>query len=309
LETLANLEAFMQSAEHGSFSEAARRLSLTPAAVSRNVAMLERNLGVRLFHRSTRKLTLTEAGETFRLAIADNLEGIQAAIAGVAAYGGEPAGTLKISMAPTFGVTHILPLLPGFLARYPRIRPEWHFENRQVDLIAEGYDAAIGGGFHLSPGIVARTLAPAHIVAVASPVYMNGRVLPGDPAGLRGLTGIVMRSLQTGRIRHWTMRDVTGREMPALLQESIIVNDPTAMREAALLGLGVAMLAVPDVLPALETGQLLRLVPRWYSDAGAISIYYASRTLLPAKTRIFVDWVNEAFKEQHLAERFAGSLI
>jgi DNA-binding transcriptional LysR family regulator len=308
LETLANLEAFMQSAEHGSFSEAARRLSLTPAAVSRNVAMLERNLGVRLFHRSTRKLTLTEAGETFRLAVADNLEGIQAAIARVAADGGEPAGMLKISMAPTFGVTHILPLLPGFLARYPRIRPEWHFENRQVDLIAEGYDAAIGGGFDLSPGVVARTLAPAHIIAVASPAYMNGRVPPCDPAGLQTLSGIVMRSLQTGRIRHWTMRDVTGREMPALLQESIIVNDPSAMREAALLGLGVAMLAVPDVLPALETGQLLRLIPHWYSDAGAISIYYASRTLLPAKTRIFVDWVNAAFKEQHLAERFAGSL-
>jgi DNA-binding transcriptional LysR family regulator len=308
LETLANLEAFMHSAEHGSFSEAARRLSLTPAAVSRNVAMLERNLGVRLFHRSTRKLTLTEAGETFRLAIADNLEGIQAAIAGVAADGGEPTGMLKVSMAPTFGVTHILPLLPGFLARYPRIRPEWHFENRQVDLIAEGYDAAIGGGFDLSPGIVARTLAPAHIIAVASPAYMNGRVPPSDPAGLQALTGIVMRSLQTGRVRHWTMRDVTGQEMPALLQESIIVNDPSAMREAALLGLGVAMLAVPDVLSALETGQLLRLVPRWYSDAGAISIYYASRTLLPAKTRIFVDWLNAAFKEQRLAERFAGSL-
>lgn len=309
METLANLEAFMQSAEHGSFSEAARRLSLTPAAVSRNVAMLERNLGVRLFHRSTRKLTLTEAGETFRLAIADNLKGIQAAIAGVAADGGEPAGTLKVSMAPTFGVTHILPLLPEFLAHYPGIRPEWHFENRQVDLIAEGYDAAIGGGFDLSPGIVARTLAPAHIIAVASPAYMNGRVPPCDPAGLQALSGIVMRSLQTGRIRHWTMRDVTGREMPGLLQESIIVNDPSAMREAALLGLGVAMLAVPDVLPALESGQLRRLVPHWYSDAGAISVYYASRTFLPAKTRIFVDWVNAAFKKQRLAERFAGSLI
>ncbi|EWY36117.1 LysR family transcriptional regulator [Skermanella stibiiresistens SB22] len=308
METLANLEAFMHSAEHGSFSEAARRLSLTPAAVSRNVAMLERNLGVRLFHRSTRKLTLTEAGETFRLAIAGNLEGIQAAIAGVAADDGEPAGTLKVSMAPTFGLMHILPLLPGFLARYPRIRPEWHFENRQVDLIAEGYDAAIGGGFDLSPGTVARTLAPAHIIAVASPAYMNGRVPPCDPEGLKELTGIVMRSPLTGRIRYWTMRDVIGREMPALLQESIIVNDPSAMREAALLGLGVAMVAVPDVLPALETGQLLRLVPRWYSDAGAISIYYASRTLLPTKTRIFVDWLSAAFRERRLAERFAGSL-
>ena len=84
--------------------------------------------------------------------------------------------------------------------------------------------------------------------------------------------------------------------------------DTAAMREAAMLGLGVAMLAVPDVLPQLEDGSLARLAPRWYSDAGAISIYYASRTLLPAKTRAFVDWVAEAFRKQKLAERFAGSI-
>lgn len=308
METLANLESFARAAEHGSFSEAARRLALTPAAVSRNVAMLERNLGVRLFHRSTRRLTLTEAGEAFRLAIADNLENIQTAIAGIATDAGEPAGTLKVSMAPTFGVTHVLPLLPGFLARYPRIRPEWHFENRAVDIIAEGYDAAIGGGFDLAPGVFARTLAPAHIVAVASPAYMAGRVPPVDPLGLGALDGIVMRSLRTGRIRHWTMRDAAGSELPGALSERIVVNDPSAMREAALLGLGVAMLAMPDVLPALEDGSLVRLVPRWYADAGAISIYFASRSHLPAKTRVFVDWIAEAFKTQRLPERFAGSL-
>ncbi|BBB10606.1 LysR family transcriptional regulator [Sphingopyxis sp. EG6] len=308
METLANLESFVRSAEHGSFSEAARRLTLTPAAVSRNVAMLERNLGVRLFHRSTRKLTLTEAGEAFRLAIADNLENIQAAIAGVASDSGEPAGTLKVSVAPTFGVTHILPLLPSFLSRYPRVRPEIHFENRAVDLIAEGYDAAIGGGFDLSSGIVARTLAPAHIIAVASADYMKKRVPPADPTALSQFDGIVMRSLQSGRIRQWGMRNAAGEEMPALLPETIVVNDPAAMREAALLGLGVAMLAVPDVLPQLESGALVRLAPRWYADAGGISIYYASRTLLPAKTRMFVDGVAEAFKKQKLAERFAGSI-
>lgn len=308
METLANLESFVRSAEHGSFSEAARRLALTPAAVSRNVAMLERNLGVRLFHRSTRRLALTEAGEAFRQSIAGNLEAIQTAIADVATDSGEPAGTFKVSLAPTFGVAHILPMLPGFLARYPRIRPEWHFENRPVDLVAEGYDAAIGGGFDLSPGIVARTLAPAHIVAVASPAYLGSRTRPADPSGLRDLDGIVMRALQTGRIRHWTMRDAAGQERPGPLAETIVVNDPAAMREAALLGLGVAMLAMPDVLSALEDGSLIRLVPRWYADAGAISLYYASRTLLPAKTRVFVDWVAEAFKVQQLARRFAGSL-
>jgi len=308
LETLANLESFVRSAECRSFSEAARRLSVTPAAVSRNVAMLERNLGVRLFHRSTRKLTLTEAGETFRSAIADNLEGLQAAIAGISTGNEEPAGRLKVSLPPSFGAAHILPLLPAFLAQYPQVCPEWHFENRQVDLIGEGYDAAIGGGFELSLGLVSRTLAPAHVVAVASPAYMSGRVPPTKPDELAALNGIVMRSLQTGRIRHWMMRDVSGREAQGSLSESIVVNDPAAMREAALLGLGVAMLATADVLPALEDGSLIRLVPRWYSDAGAISIYYASRKLVPAKTRAFVDWVTDAFRKNRLAERFAGSL-
>src|SRR3977135_3662436 len=99
METLGNLESFVRSAEASSFSAAGRRLSLTPAAVSRNVAMLERNLGVRLFQRSTRKLTLTEAGERFRDSIGANLEGLQTAIATVATHRGEPAGVLKISVS------------------------------------------------------------------------------------------------------------------------------------------------------------------------------------------------------------------
>jgi len=308
METLANLESFVRSAELASFSEAARRLAVTPAAVSRNVAMLERNLGVRLFHRSTRKLVLTEAGERFLQSIGGNLDALQAAISETVAGSSAPAGVLKVSLSPTFGLGHIMPLLPSFLSDYPLIRPEWHFDNRQVDLVAEGYDAAIGGGFELTPGIIARALAPAHIVAVASPSYMQGRTPPVDPSGLAAFNGIVMRSLRTGRIRHWTMRDAAAAEAPAMMTESIVVNDPSAQREAARLGLGVAMLAVPDVMHDLESGALVRLLPRWYSDAGAISLYYASRTLLPAKTRAFVDFIGEAFKRDRLAERFAGSL-
>ena len=308
METLANLESFVRSAEAGSFSAAARRLSLTPAAVSRNVALLERNLGVRLFQRSTRKLTLSEAGERFLMEIGGNLEALQAAIASVSNDRSEPAGVLRVSMAPTFGITYVMPLLPAFLVRYPMIRPDWQFENRPVDLIEEGYDAALGGGFDLAPGVVSRPLAPAHLVAVASPAYMAGRKKPGDPRDLEGLDGIVMRSGRTGRVRHRSMRDTAGNEMPARLGETIMVNDPAAMREAAILGLGVTLLAVSDVLASIERGELVRLLPRWYADAGAISIYYATRALLPAKTRVFIDFIVEAFERERLAERFAGSL-
>lgn len=307
METLANLESFVKSAELGSFSEAARRLALTPAAVSRNVAMLERNLGLRLFQRSTRKLVLTEAGESFLQAMGGPLEQLQTAIVEASSGASEPAGVLKVSLPPTIGTMHILPLLPEFMARYPRMRPEWHFENRPVDLLAEGYDAAIGGGFDLPSGVVARKLAPVHGIAVVSPGYMQGRTPPADPSELAGLSGIVMRSPKTGRIRSSMMRDVAGAEMAAPLPETIVVNDPAAMREIALLGLGVALLAIPDVLADLERGALVRLLPDWHADAGVLSLYYPSRSLLPAKTRAFAEFVVEAFRRQRLAHKFAGS--
>jgi len=308
VETLANLESFVRSAELGGFSAAARQLGLTPAAVSRNVALLERNLGARLFHRSTRKLTLTEAGERFLLGVRGPLEGLHAAIADAADDQGEPAGVLKVSVALAFGMDYLLPLLPDFMAKHPHVRIDWQFDNRQVDLVAEGFDAAIGGGFDLAPGVVARTLAPAHIIAVASPGYLQGRPLPVAPEDLAGLDGIAMRSARTGRVRTWTMRNAAGATHAAELRPHLLFNDPAAMTRAAVLGLGVSMLAVPDALPYLERGDLIRLVPKWYADAGPISLYYASRTLLPAKTRVFVDHVTEAFRQQRLAERFAGSL-
>lgn len=308
METLANLESFVRSAEARSFSAAARRLALTPAAVSRNVAMLERNIGVRLFQRSTRKLTLTEAGERFLVSIGGNLDALQSAIAAVASDTGAPAGPLKVSMSPTFGIEYIVPLLPAFLARYPLVQPDWHFENRPVDLIAEGYDAAIGGGFALSPGVVSRPLAPMHLVAVASPALMAGRPAPTDPAGLAALPGIVMRSSASGRVRQWVMRDAAGAEMAAGTSESVVLNDPTAMRAAALMGLGVTLIAVPDVLPQLERGELVRVLPHWYVDAGAISVYYPTRSQMPARTRAFIDFVAEAFERGQLSRRFAGSL-
>jgi DNA-binding transcriptional LysR family regulator len=307
METLVNLESFVRAAEGGTFSEAGRRLGLTAAAVSRNVAMLERNLGVRLFQRSTRKLTLTDVGERFLVSIDGNLDALQAAIAEAAAHNSVPAGVLKISMSPSIGLPYILPLLSPLLAKYPRIKPEWHFENRPVDLIAENYDAAIGGGFDLNPSLVARKLAPAHIVAVASPAYMAGRTPPADPSELVDYDGIVMRSPHTGRIRQLMLRNAKGIEVAATLTETIIMNDPVAMREAVRLGLGVSLVALFDVLPYLERGDLIRLLPKWYADAGAISIYYASRTLISAKTRVFVDFVVNAFKSERLGLRFAGT--
>jgi DNA-binding transcriptional LysR family regulator len=104
------------------------------------------------------------------------------------------------------------------------------------------------------------------------------------------------------------MRNAVGTQIPVKLKETIVLDDPEATCRAALLGLGVTLIAVSHALPHLERGSLVRLVPQWYADLGPISIYYASRTLLPAKTRAFVDFTIEAFKRDRLAERFAGSL-
>lgn len=305
METLANLESFVRSAETGSFSAAARRLALTPAAVSRNVAHLERNLGVRLFQRSTRGLTLSEAGERFLQSVQGGLDSIQGAIADITVNAGQPAGVLKLNAVPGFGMDFLLPLMPAFLERYPAVTPDWYFDNRPLDLIAGGFDAAIGGGFDLPPGIVARELARIHVIAVASPAFMRGKSRPKDPAGLSEFAGLAMRSSLNNRVRTHVMRNGTGVEMAAVQKPIMIMNDPDALCRATLLGLGVCLIAMPYALPHLESGALVRLLPDWHSDVGSISLYFASQKLLPAKTRAFVDFVTDAFRTQKLAEVFS----
>lgn len=303
METLANLESFVRSADAGSFSAAARRLALTPAAVSRNVARLEANLGVRLFQRSTRRLKLTEAGERFLSAVSTGLENVQAAIAAVATKSGQPSGTLKVSMAPGFGTDYVLPLLPAFLARYPEVQADWHLDNRRVDLIAEGFDAAIAGGFDLAPGVVARELARVHMIVVASPEYIARHKEPRNPDDLADWDWIGMRSVQHGRLRQRTLRNRAGKEVSVDFPPKVVFNDPHATTYAATLGLGVALLPMPHALPHLESGRLRRVLPTWYWDDGPISLYYSGQRLLPSKTRVFIDFVVSKFQEQKVAER------
>lgn len=306
METLANLESFVRSAETGSFSAAGRRLALTPAAVSRNVAHLERNLGVRLFQRSTRGLMLTEAGERFLQSVQGGLDSIQGAIADITVNAGQPSGVLKLTAAPGLGIEYLLPLMPEFLERYPAVIPDWTFDNRPLDLIAGGFDAAIGGGFDLPLGMVARELARIHVIAVASPAFMQGKNRPKDPAELSAFAGLAMRSALNNRVRTHVMRNEAGVEVTAVQKPIMFMNDPDAVCRAALLGLGVCLMAMPYALPHLKSGALEWLLPDWHCDFGPISLYFASQKLLPAKTRVFVDFVTEAFRTQKLAEVFSG---
>jgi DNA-binding transcriptional LysR family regulator len=291
-----HLVSFVQTAEHGSFSAAARILGLTPAGVSKNVARLEAGLGVRLFHRSTRRLALTEEGERFLRQVDGPLASLQTAVAGVRSTDDEPGGTLKVSMGQAFGRQFLVPLLRDFLARHPRVVPDWHFDNRQVDIVGEGFDAAIGGGFALPSGVVARELAPVHLVAVASPGYLAGKEAPRTPADLASFDAIMRRSSPTGRIRPWALRSRRHEEQTVAPRPRLIFSDPEAIAQAAQLDLGAALLPMPFAYPMLASGTLVRLLPGWYSDAGPLSLYYPSRRMLPAKTRAFVDFVVTRFQ-------------
>ncbi|MBK5540030.1 LysR family transcriptional regulator [Pseudomonas sp. TH05] len=306
MEAFSSIECFVRSAEVGSFAEAARRLGLTPAAVGKSVAKLEARLGVRLFQRSTRRLTLTEAGRLFLAEVSDSLQTIQNAVSTLANAQGRPAGTLKVSVGTVFGCLYIVPMLGEFLQRYPEIHPDWHFDNRQVDLIGQGFDAAIGGGFELPQGVVARKLSPAHRVLVASAGYLQGCAAIDQPEDLHHCRGILIRSPQTGRIRTWQLTGRAGAMQPLELKAGMTMSDSQAACIAAAQGLGVALVSMPFAVNYLRSGALQRVLPDWYVDDGFTSIYYAEHKLLPGKTRAFVDFVLEQFAEQGLAQAFSA---
>ncbi|WP_010460824.1 LysR family transcriptional regulator [Pseudomonas mandelii] len=303
METLGNLESFVRAAEASSFSEAARRMGISAAAVSKNVARLEANLGTRLFQRSTRSLTLTEAGELFYQQVSGSVETIQGAIAQIGDAREVPAGRLRVNLSPSFAYDYVLPLLKSFKQRYPEVVPDWHLEIRRVDLIGEGFDVAIGGGIELSPGIVARELAKLHLVAVAAPQWLEGRTMPVVPGDLQGVDGIVMRSTSTGRLLNWTLRDAGEGRFDVNLKPTAIMNDPEALCSCALMGLGVGLVPMERAWPWLQRGDLVRLLPDWYVDLGVVSVYFSSRKALPAKTRVFVDFLLEHFQGS-LSQRF-----
>lgn len=303
MEALSSIESFVRSAEGGSFSAAARRLGITPAAVSKNVAKLESNLGVRLFQRSTRSLALTEAGERFLADATSGLATLQNAMSNLAAQGGLPAGVLKVSLAPAFGRDYVLPLLNAFLDKFPAVVPDWHFDNRQVDLVGEGFDAAVGGGIELTPGVVARELARLHLIPVASPKYLADRPSIHDPTSLAMADGVLWRSPQTGRVRPWSLQKRDGQQAMVELRPRITMSDPESLCRGVVMGLGVGLVGMPHALPYLHSGELVRLLPRWFSDVGAVSLYYPGTKLLPAKTRAFVDFTVQAFRDQDLATK------
>jgi DNA-binding transcriptional LysR family regulator len=304
MEPLSAIEAFVRSAEGKSFSAAARKLGLSPAAVSKSVAKLEDTLGVRLFQRTTRRITLTEAGERLFAEAAPGLESLQTALTRASGARMEPAGLLKVSVAPSFGREYVLPMLQGYVAAHPKVNLDWDFRSQQVDLIGEGFDAAIGVGLELGAGIVTRELARIHVIAVASKDYLDAHGTPRKPEQLAEHDGVVFRSSQSGRIRTWPLQNASGAQAIVEPRHRVVFNDAEAVCTGAVNGLGIGLVATPFALPHLEAGRLVRVLPGWFSDAGPMLIYFASQKLLPLKTRAFVDHVVAHFKKERLAQRF-----
>ncbi|MBA4109649.1 MAG: LysR family transcriptional regulator [Leptothrix sp. (in: Bacteria)] len=298
------LDAFIASADEGSFSAAARLLGVSPAAVSKSVAQLEARLGVRLFQRSTRSLALTTDGDRLYSQVRLPWSEISDALTDLRQGAGKPAGTLKVALAHTVGREYVLPLLGEFVRRYPDVVPDLHFDNRQVDLVAQGFDVAIGGGIELTDALIARELSRVRIVLVASPAYLKAHRTPKHPQDLARHSGLLRRSLATGRLVPWTLKNSEGEELVANVRPVMVLDDPEAMARAAATGMGIAMLPMPHALPLLESGALVRVLRDWHAETRPLSIYYTSRKLVPAKVRVFVDYILKEFPASGQAARF-----
>jgi len=303
-ELRSHLDAFIASADEGSFSAAARSLGLTPAAVSKSVGQLEVRLGVRLFQRSTRKLALTTDGERLYGQVRLPWREITDALTDVRQGAGKPAGTLKVALAHTVGREYLLPLLGEFVQRYPEVVPDLHFDNRQVDIVGEGFDVAIGGGIELTDALIARELSRVRIVLVASPAYLKAHGTPKHPQDLARHRGLLRRSLATGRLVPWALKNSEGQEVIAGVRPALGLDDPEAMARAAAEGMGIALLPLPHALPLLESGALVRVLRDWHAESRPLAIYYTSRKLVPAKVRVFVDHMLQAFQASGQSARF-----
>lgn len=304
MDLLRSLEYFHRTVEVGSFSAAAQALGLSPAAVSKQVGELEKHLGQRLFARSTRHLTLTEVGHVLLTQSREPTQNLRQLVESLSHDDGQPRGVLRMSVAPGFARSHLLPLMPEFLRRYPGLELDWSFENRRVDLVREGFDAAVGAGLAPDSTAVARTLVPLRILTVASPDYLAAHPAPADLNALWQHSCIRLRSASTGRLRAWEFV-ADGEALVAPVQGRVVVNDLDAVCDAALAGMGIARLGAHHVMDHLRSGRLVRVLPQWHAAPGAIQLYYPHFRHTPPKLRVLVDYLVDSLQAQGLAQAIA----
>jgi len=287
------MTAFARVAETGSFSEAARRLRSSKSVVSRQIAALESELGVRLLHRSTRALTLTEAGRGYFDQLVRILADIDEANLSVSHLQAAPRGRLRVNAAMSFGIRHLAPAIPDFLARCPEVKIDLTLNDRFVDLVDEGYDMAVRIGHLIESSLVARRLAPLRRVVCASPAYLAARGVPATPDDLAGHECLRYSNIPVGD--EWTFTAPDGRARSAEVTGRLRVNNGDALRIAALEGLGLACLPTFIVGEDLRAGTLVPVLEGAAHQSGGVFAVYPHARHLSPKVRAFIDFLVERF--------------
>lgn len=288
--------SFVQAADGGSFAAAARSLGVSAAAVSKNVAGLERSLGVRLMNRTTRTLSLTDEGEAFLRQARIGLEALELAAASVSAQRAAPAGRVRISTSVGFGREQLTPLLPGLLQRHPGLALEVDFDDRMVDLVHERYDIALRGGRIEDSSLVARQICRLRLVLVASPGYLAQAGVP------RGVDDLVRHRLLTrrflgGRVSPWSFRLKDGSVGTLDTSAAVLtLSSPEALTQVALHGAGIAEVGLHLAWPHLREGRL-KLLLLGLHDMGSyeMTLQYPHRALVAPRVRVTVEYLLEAF--------------
>ncbi|HDU8574225.1 LysR family transcriptional regulator [Vibrio parahaemolyticus] len=285
------LPIFIQVAKSGSFAAAARALGISAPAVSKAITKLEEEWRVKLFFRSSHSLSLTQMGKQLVDSLAPSMESIQNTIEQISETSNAASGTIKVNLpASSIGQEHILPLVIEFMALYPHITCDLHFDDRNVDLIEHGFDLGIGVAINQDSRLIARPLLVQDIGIYASPDYLEHH---GEPQTLDDLADhhcIPVRSLTSGRFHYWRVKE----DNQAKLYEpsgQLIVNNFAAAKQATLAGAGICMLGRWLFKEELAQGSVKPILKHYWGEPTTIWCYYSSREYLPIRVRLLIDYL------------------
>lgn len=293
MDRLRAFEVFAMVVAKGSFNQAAQTLGTSPANVTRYVAELEAYLDTRLLNRTSRKFSLTESGAALYERCRAILEDVAEAEAIAASSTLQPRGRLRINAPLSFGILHLAPLWPRFVAQYPEIELDVSLIDRVVDIVEEGYDLAIRisrAGTHMH---VARKLAASRNIVCASPEYLKNRGTPLMPGDLAQHACIGYSHAVTGN--DWHLFDALGNLHVAKVRYAMISNNGDTARAAALAGMGIIWQPTFLIGADLQAGRLLEVLPEYRMPDIDILALYPSRRHLSAKVRVMVDFLAASF--------------
>jgi len=290
---LFEVEVFVRVVEEGSLTAASQRLGVTTSYASKLVTRLEQRLGLQLLIRTTRKLTLTEAGRVYFERCMGAIQGLEEAEAAAAELNATPTGTLRVTLPTGFGVQFVLGALAEFKGMYPQLKLELVFLDRQVDLIGEGYDVAIRAGELGDPRLIARKLAEASRIVCASASYLARAGTPQTPEELTRHECLLYA--YHAMPSRWHMRGPEG-EREVEVAGHMVANNALMLVEAAEQGRGLLFIPIFHVAAGLRARRLVHVLPRWHWPMGVFAVYPPT-TRVPNKVRLFVDFMVERLRE------------